>query len=362
MEKDPKKITSSSDEIDVVSFFQAIGNLFSALFRALKNLWNFLLDILVVKPYAFAYRYKRIILPLFVGLMILAAVMDGIKKKTYRGEMLVSPFFDSGKDLYNQIEYLNSLIATGDYESLSKIFDIPVQTAKELIDIDINPNYNPRIDIKYFNEYVKYLDSVALKSVNFNEFSESFQKQKFDYPQHVITLMSHDPLIFSKANTYFDTLFEKNKRYLKRKEVFLNIQSYNLKQHYKSLNQIDSLRKSIDYAIKHSSAYANLPSSSVIVGSGKMEFPEEKYDLFRLRRDILNMIAGIKKSLTEQSEILKVNAFFPEKGEIYHPLAERYKVSFLLAFVILLILAANLTEWIARLNRKIQQNETSGNR
>jgi len=355
MEKHPENYHHPENDVDFTAFFGMIAKGFKAVFQFIKSVFLFIFNVLVEKPYLFFYKNRKILIPVFVILMIFAVILDSMKTEMYKGEMLISPNYNSGKELYNRVEFINSLIADEDYKDLAALFSLPVDTVKKLESIEIEPNFNKRIDLKYFSEFIRFLDTAVVDNADFDEFSNSFKDQKFDYPQHIITLISASPSVFPAFNRYFDTLLEKNEKFVYEKEHFLKNQQFALNQYQKALQQIDSLRETVNYAIKNLSKQSgNLPSESVIVGSGRIEFPEEKYNLFEIRREILQNIASIQKDLIDQREILKVDAFFPEKGEIFEPLSRKYKVSFLIGFWLLLIIIAIIIDVLAYLNKKYQ--------
>jgi len=358
MEKHPNNAPMPNEEIDLIVFFKMLGRFFAGIFYGFKAFFKYLFRYIIEKPFELFVRHKKIYLPFLLVLMTIAVILDITKREMYIGEMLLSPNYDSGKELYNTIEYLNNLIATEDYETLGKIFAIEPERAEKLINIEIEPNYNERIDLKYFSQYVKYLDTLVIDNANYEDFQASLKQEEFDYPQHIITLLSEDPEIYPYVNRYFDTLLESKELFIKRRKTFLENQQYKLEQSYKAVAQIDSLRSSIDYAIKNMANGANVATSGIIIGSGKIEFPESKYNLFKIRKDLLGYISMLKKEMIEQEEVLKINAYFPPKGSWYDPFWRRYKVVFLLGFWVLLILVGILWELFGYLQKKTRENIT----
>ncbi len=355
-----EKPVRKTDEVDLFTFFSALGNVFKSLFNFFKSILIFLFDRIVFVPYVYFKKFKRIVLPLFGLAFVLGLLADLSKKDLYKAEVLLSPSYDSGKELYSQIEYLNSLIALQDTNKLAEILNISPGESASLIQFKIAPNYNERINIKYFNEYVYYLDSLAVENISYESFVQSLTKQQFDYPQHVLEVISDMPSVFGKLNPYFNNLLEDNELFKKRRDQFIATHKLLLEQNLQALKQIDSLRSAVDVAIKNSANAENIPGGSVIVGTSKIEFPETKYDLFQKRTELLNYIQSIKKKLSDETEILKMNSTFPEIGEPYQPLRRNFILVFLFGLAVLLITVFNLLEFIIYLNKRYEatKNQT----
>ncbi len=344
-----------SDEIDLISFLQLIGNFFKSIGNGIKKIFVFLFDRLFFSPYVFFYRFKKWLIPLFVVFMLAGVMVDLNKKKLYQAEILVTPFYDSGKELYSRIAYLNNLINENKWKQLSSELKISEKEASELVEFSIEPNFNERINIKYFDEYASFLDTLALENLTYNVFVSSLKTQKFDYPQHKITVYASSDGVFEKLNSYFDTLLEDEPFFSKRKKEFLETQNILLDQYMKSLQQIDSLRNAVNFAIKNLATSQATAGNGVFVGNTTLDFPEEKYNLFEIRKNILREITRIRKSLSEQEEVLLMNSFFPSSGESFNPIKRNYVIVFIFLFWLVLILLGNLSDTVSFMNRRMKE-------
>ncbi len=354
MNNDP---LTNQQEIDLISFFRAIGNLFKSIGNIVKYFFVYLFNHLIYRPFVYFKKFKKILLPLLIIAFLLGLVLDMAKKELYISEILVTPAYDSGKEVYTNITYLNSLIDQQDTVQLAEILKISPEESASLIKFKIEPNYNERINAKHFNEYTMYLDSLALENLNYEKFINSFKDQKFDYPQHVIQVIASKPDVFQKLNPYFDNFLENIDIFKKRKTEFIRTSELLLEENMNSLRQLDSLRYAINQAIKNTGQVGDLPNGSVIVGSSQIKFPETQYDLFKKREKILESIRRIRISLLENNEILKMNSFFPEMGEPYNPFQRQFKFVFLLGLIILLIIIFNLIDVIHYLNRRYHREQ-----
>jgi hypothetical protein len=352
MNKEP---VNQPQEVDLLTFFRGIGNFFKSIGRFIYKFFYWIFEASFVKPFYYLVKFKKIILPLFVMAFVLGIFADMSKKKLYKAEILLTPYFDSGKELYTTIDFLNNLIAEGDTIRLAEKLNISPSESASLIAFEIEPNYNERINIKHFDEYVRYVDTLALENITYSTFVKSFEKQKFDYPQHKLSVIATDPYVFHKLNPYFDNLLEDNADFLKKKKEFIETAQLVLEQNFKALQQIDSLRRAVDTAIKNLGKSADVPGGSVIVGTSQINFPEIKYDLFENRRKILQEIQALKDKIFAQDQIIQMNSTFPETGEIYSPISRKFTFLFLLGLWVLLIFVANLIDFIGYLNKRAQE-------
>ena len=353
--------TPVNDEINLSSFFEY----FSRFFKWLKNIFIYffkgLFWLFIFKPYIYYKKHKKLILSFTLIALIAGFVFDSLSIKRYSAEILVSPNYDSGKELYTTIDYLNSLINENKITDLAKTLQVDTSIAKSYREFSIKPNYNERILIRNFDEFHNMIDTAVLKNINFESYKKSFQDQKFDYPQHIITVISDNPDAFYPLNNYFNNFLNDNEVFGKRKETTVNIIQNKINIIQKSIAQIDSLRKSIDLAIQHM-GQSNIPNQSVIVGGNQIQFPEKKYDLFGKKERLAKILGALKSGLVEKSHIIILNSLFPKTGKLYNPIYMQMKfilpISILIIFFTIFLLI-DLFHYLDKLYLKSKNNNSS---
>ena len=343
-----------SDEIDIIQFFKLIGKGFAGLWNGIKSFFVFLFNAFVYKPFVYFKRYRKIVVPLLILAFLIGILADAIKKPFYRAEILISPNYDSGKEIYTHIDMYNSLIADEKLDTLALALGVPSELAESYVSFEVQPNYNKRIDIRSYNEFVRHLDSTVIKNMNFYAYQESYLEQEFDYPQLVVTVIATRPDAFMALNKTFKTLLDNEPLFVNRRKVALQTIDERIAFIEKNIIQLDSLRMAINKAIKNFGK-GNTPENSVIVGAAQISFPEKKYDLFEKRQKLVTDLTMLKTNRVDKEKIILMNSSFPEFAPPYNPLWRNYKFSFLISMVILLVILFYLVDLIVYLDRRYKQ-------
>lgn len=188
----PKK-TTDNEEIDLGVLFNAIGKGISNIFSAIGNAILFVLNTLL----AFAvFVRKRIVyfaIACAVGLVVGAALEMWLPKK-YIATATVEPHFDSARQLYSNISYLNDLAEQQDTLQLASFFGISPADANAITEIEITPFVTETRLLQEYNDYVMGLDSLVATEMAFGDYVK--QLDDFDRKIHVIKAVSSKQDIF----------------------------------------------------------------------------------------------------------------------------------------------------------------------
>jgi len=344
----------TSDEIDIVQFFKLIGKGFAGLWNGIKSFFVFLFNVLVYKPFVYFKRYRKIVVPLLILAFLAGIWADATKKPLYRAEILISPNYDSGKEIYTHIDMYNSLIANEKFDTLATSLGVSRAIAESYVSFDVHPNFNERIDLRSYNEFIQYLDSTIVKNLDFESYRKTYLKQEFDYPQLIVTVTATRPDAFKPLNKTFKTLLNNEPLFVNRRKVALQTMDERIAFIEKNIAQLDSLRMAINRAIKNFGK-GNTPENSVIVGTAQINFPEKKYDLFRKRKLLVEALTQLEKNRVDMEKIILMNSSFPEFAPPYNPVWMNYKFSFLISMVILLVIVFYLIDLIVYLDRRYKQ-------
>jgi hypothetical protein len=247
----------------------------------------------------------------------------------------------------------NALLNEQKYDQLSQILNMPVDKVKNLLSFNIAPNINERIMIKTYSEFLHYIDSTTKKEIPYDKYKLTFRKQKFDYPQQVLTVKAKKPDVFYPLNHHFETLLDNEPLFRKRRDVVINIYNNEINYIKESIAQTDSLREAIDHAI--GSLAKTSPAgegTQIIVGGTKIDLPEKKYDLFKKKNTLLGTLKQLERDKIEMQKILLLNSYFPKNGQEYSPWWRIYKISFVLSVLVLLLVIFYLIDFFHFLEKK----------
>lgn len=175
----------------VKDFLLWIGSLFKSLGNALMRSLLFLM---------------RNILWLFLGAAL--GTGYGVYKieqagAHYESTMTAKANFNSARALYNTLEYLNSLISSGDSKTLAELFAIAPEQTKQLISFSAEPVKSEMLVAEMYREQFlqggrnRFMqqDTVWAHTLSFKNFKESLTV--YDYYYHTITAVTTNALLFN---------------------------------------------------------------------------------------------------------------------------------------------------------------------
>lgn len=187
----PKK--SENEEIDLGVLFSSIGKGISKLFSAIGSVITFALNILLDLV---IFIHKRIVyyaVACGVGLL-LGILVESISTPSYIATATLEPHFDSARQLYGNIEYLDDLAAQNDSVQLGAFFDISVSDAAKIASINISPFVTETRLLQEYNSYVTSLDSLVATETSYDKFVT--QMDDYDRKIHILTIRSSKQNIF----------------------------------------------------------------------------------------------------------------------------------------------------------------------
>ncbi|MEO8582505.1 MAG: hypothetical protein ABI415_01845 [Flavitalea sp.] len=123
---------------------------------------------------------------------------------SFSSEMTLRTNFNSSRELYNTMDYLNALIAGGKSVELGKIFEISPAEADQLSQFTAEPVKSELIAAQiYRDEFLQFdrsklvrQDTFWVRTIKYDDFKESLTK--YDYPFHSINALTTNPTIFGK--------------------------------------------------------------------------------------------------------------------------------------------------------------------
>lgn len=335
MNKELPSNKNNNEEVDLIVFFNLIGNAINKLTNSVKtilvSIYGVFISILKV-----VFVNIKLLLGVLVVAFVLGAFIDFKSDKKYYSEMFVMPKFESKYELINNIKYFNSLIKISDIEELSKQFNITEEEAKSLIEfeIEIGPE-SKNEQLESFNGFLKTLDSITRTKITLDDYLEN--RNIYTANVFLLRARSKNYRIFKKlevglsksiSSEYSD--IEKKKR-----DSVLVLEKQILEQNLVEIRKM----KNTYLEILQKEADKNTVSSNIANSLGfQVEKTETKEDeLLSQEIAVLNKLNALKKELVINDEIFSKISAFKEKGLVENIWYKKFKL--ILPFIGLIILA-----------------------
>ena len=343
MSKELQPEKNNKEEVDLIVFFNLIGNTFNKILDFIKSIFVGIYGLFIGIVKAVLENIK-IILAVAVVAIVIGYVLDTQKEKIYYSEMFVVPKFQSKYELINSIKYYNSLIAVRDTEELTSQFGINEKEAKSLIsfEVEIGPE-SKNEQLESFNGFLKTLDSTTKTKITFEDYIAN--RNIYTASVFLLRARSHNYKIFKKLegglsksiNNVFSDI-EKKKR-----DSVLILEKENLEL---SLVEVRKMKDAyLDVLQKESEK--NIVSSNLGSSLGfQVEKTNTKEDqLLAKELDILKQLNALKKELVVNDEIFEKISSFKEKGLLEDVWYKKYKIIFPLIALVLLALVGSFIKF-----------------
>jgi hypothetical protein len=328
---------NNPEEIDIIQFFLAIGNMFKRMGNSIANLFKrlfyLILDILLYLKKHYVYLTAGLIL----GLIVSFFVAD--KQQLYYGKTLLRANYDSQIALNEKVNLVNDLIQKNDTINLGRLLDIPSEQAAKLFAFVIEPVYNDVYLIDDYEDFLTLKDTVVYKFIKYKDYKANIKSNESLNKYWLLTIKTTTPEAFNQLNNKILALFNNDETLKKRKENYLTALSLRQKKDIKSLQDIDSMRQifnkvMIDLAKNKSNGAAN-----IVVSSDRVRGPEASYNLFFERKKILKDIEVVSQKLNKYDDVIVMYNTLPQMGiKMEHLIGNKHVKYALGGFIIILVL------------------------
>ncbi|MFD2724771.1 hypothetical protein [Hyunsoonleella rubra] len=344
MSKDLRQQPQQNEEMDIGHLFKIIGNLFEKLFASIVRVFQWLYDVLLLVLIHFFKRLKWYVSVAIVGLVI-GYFIDKNSDYLYGANMQVQTNYDSARQVYENISYLNQLAAIDrDSVELANRLNISVNEAASIKSFSIEPNIDENDKMKLFSDFRAQLDSLTKSTFTYNDYIDGLTSHSFR--THQIKLVSSDKFVFGKLNRglekqlanniYLDEIRQVTLDNLNRREEILNDQR----------SAIDSLKNVyLDIRRKESERDRNQPGSGTnlfLAASQKEDnLLIKETELLERRLEIENQKLDLYSNYIENKYIVNIISQFPEAGYGIGKLTDmgKVRIPILLLLITFLIFA-----------------------
>lgn len=327
----PKK--TNDEEIDLGVLFNSIGRGISRLFAAIGSGIMFVLNTILA---AVIFVRKRIVyFAIASGVGLIAGVfVERTVPPRYIATATLEPHFDSSRQLYSNVGYINDLAEQQDSVQLSAFFGISQSAAAAISSIEITPFITETRLLQEYNDYVSKLDTLVAKEITFADYAD--QIDEYDRKIHILKIKSSkqdifggllNPLIKSVSEvSYFK---DQQATRLSNLELSDSITQVSIVQTDSLLSLFEEVR--IVEANKEFSNGTNLYMS---------EKAEDNTEISLLNRkiELTKQLEEIRTQKLKVRNVVDVIAAFPEVGYLETSIWKNRKIQGILAAVVLLSL------------------------
>jgi hypothetical protein len=326
--------TSPKDEeIDLGLLFSLIGKGFGKIGDFVTGIFRFCENVLLQILLFFIRHFIKFSVAVAFG-MIFGIVIDYSGDPEYEASMVVKPNYNSGRQLYKNIEYYDELVKQRNTDLLVKTFDITVIEAKSLVSFEIKPVINETYMLSTYDEFLSSIDSTVALNFEYESYTQNFEDYSFNEHEIIVTSLSNG--IFPKlentivdgiiTNSYYEKLEGAEKVILDRNEDYL----------VNSLMNVDTLRRVYREVLIAEANKEISNGTNINMASGLTDTKE--LDLFTEEVRINQDLDQLNRIRVKDTKILNVISSFQtigfEKNQIWEKSTLRFAV---LAFIVLLV-------------------------
>lgn len=329
-----------NEEVDLGQLFKMIGNAFQKFFDFVGSIFKGLFGLLILIIAHFYKRAKFYAIAIIAGLVI-GYFLDSTSVPTYKANMFLKTNFESGYQVYENIDNLNQLASSSrDSVKLSELLGISVSEAAQIQGFSIQPSIDPNESMLMFSNYKKGLDSLAREEVNYKTYIESLSGYNFTTQKISMSTLSRNipdiinsklPVVVSE-NDYLKRILEVNQNNFDKEDNVLAQQT----------KEIDSLvKKYLEIRIKESNRESSLPGSGTNLFMGdaqKSNLIVNEVDLLNEKLKIEGLRRRVQLEKAIQNDIVSVIASFPKTGSVENVWYKNYIfISIISLFIIVCV-------------------------
>lgn len=239
------------------------------------------------------------------------------KSTTFSSDMIVKANFGSSRNLYNAVDYVNSLISTNQVNELSTLFQVTTAEAGQLLDVSIEPEISELITADMYRQQFlepernkkMRLDTFWTRTVKYEDFKESLTD--LDYPLYKITAKTSNATVFPKIGHGIVSYINSNPLLsaIKKQQAESNAGEEKLLAN--SIGNLDSLRNAYNQRlIKGESTAPNGNQMMLLQGTKEQSIPE--LDLYDKMIELQGLLEKSRnRSATESDPVVIQSPFSP---------------------------------------------------
>ena len=352
------------EEIDILQFFNAIGNFFksivNSIINALLSVFYLVLDFILYLKKHYIYLGAGILLG-----VLFAFFSTSRKKNIYISKALVHTNYQSQYFLQEKFDAFNYMIKNHKKDVLAKELGIDEETAKQFVFFEMEPMFNDVLLIDEYDNYLRTKDTVVYQFIEYKDFKKEMMKNPQINTYWELSVKAYKPEVFGELNKALKDMIESNEGIAQRQQNLTKVYEKAKEVTLKSLQDIDSMRV-INNKILLKMADKDLASQAAMIinknNNLTSELVETEYNLFDQR------IYGL---LNYENSILLLNKYtsplvylssFPAIGKKEESiLYNKYVLYALLGFslVLFVLLMIDFNKYLNKYQQRKQEKISS---
>lgn len=327
---------NTSEEIDLGQLFKLIGDAINAFFNRIYNSLKAIYHLFILCVLFFRVHFFKFCLATVLGIG-LGGYLDYNTLRVYKSSMIVQANFNSVRQLYSNIEFYNQLVKEEEIEELAKILDIPQSAAKSIIDIEITALVDRVQKIKQFNEFIKDLDSVTRKNIDYQDYLKNFNDINAEF--HKIQIEATAPEIAKQCQKVIVTSIKNNEYFKLQKEVNDNnlaVRDTIISKQLKEIDELQSLYKEVRL-LEAQQQPEGEGTTTINLGDNKTEQMPE-LELFKEIEKLKEEKTEVNIEKANTRNTINIVSDFPNRGVLINDLKYRKIIQMPALFIGILLL------------------------
>lgn len=296
--------TGGPEEVDLGQLFKLIGNAFERFYKFLSEVLNKLLLSLVWLVFFLKKNFLKIFLAGIIGFAI-AFVKEKISGPVFVSSVTVTQNYGTGENLYDLVDYYNSLTKQKDSITIAKTFGLSESDGNNFVSFEIEPVVSENSRIKNYDAYIKGLDSAIAASIDYETYLDNTMKH--DYRQQKISIKTKESRnllpIFEKIidkvslSEFFNTRQKRDIEELKNRELALKqaiVESDSLKNTYKRV-----LEMPIDKKGRES-------GTNITIEGSETKNKTKEFELYQNDLQLRRELVAIERQKQDKEEIIEI--------------------------------------------------------
>ncbi|WP_303316581.1 hypothetical protein Q4Q34_07180 [Flavivirga abyssicola] len=301
-----------SEEVDLGQLFKLIGNAFNNLFRFIGSIFNKLFLAFVWLVFFVRKHVLKLVIAGVVG-VVLGIVLEKTSEPVYKSYITLKQNYDTGENLYNDINYYKNLVKQEDISTLENVLGIRTVEAESILDFQIEPAISENQKIKEFDDYLQTLDTALAKTVEYKTFLKNTNDYSHQYQQITIKAKERNNFktVFDRiinninSNAYFKREQEKDLIELKKQASAIS----------KSLIKSDTLLAVYQKAIVKSAENNNDFQAQITIERGNKSSTKE-FDLYTKDLELRQELVEIEREIADKEHVIEVTSSKQDSGTI----------------------------------------------
>lgn len=336
MSKELPSKNNAPEEVDLIVFFNLIGNVFTKIFSFIGLILKSIFSVIILSMRALIVNWKII-----VGVVVISAVagylLEQGKTKVYSSEMLVRPYFDSKYQLVTNIKYFNALIDNKDSKTLESIFnskDVKLDVS-QIKSFKIEPGPETENDkILEYQGFLRTVDSTSIiEDVSYEDFIDN--RSIYSGNLFLITVESFKKDIFKDLehgiNSAFTNSFSERKK--KKENQLYELEKENILE---NLKEVDSLQRIYINVLQEETKNPNKNATVAGFPMQQEKSGTKEYELLEKEIKLRGQLRALEKEAISKDVFVDVISSFQRVGNNVYKITEKYSLIFpVLAFLLL---------------------------